>query len=365
MITHRLKCLTLTVAMAASLAACSTMGMNDAGMSSSANAEAVAMGMSGRPDADMQAVLDAHAALGARPIESLTVQQARTQPSPADAVAAVKQARGMPTAPDASVTVQNLTYPTGGATQPIRVYKPANATGQNLPVVVYVHGGGWVIADLDVYDATPRSMAKALNAIVVSVEYRKGPENKFPAAHDDANAAYRWVLENAASWGGDPENIAVAGESAGGNLAMNIAISARDSGITQPKHILAVYPIADANTQLASKLENTQALPLRTPTLAWFGQYALRGPADQQDPRFNLVAANLAGLPPVTIVNAQIDPLNSDGETLMAALRAAGVRVDRRVYEGAVHEFFSMADVVGDARDAQAWSFGRVRAALR
>ncbi len=354
-----------SVAMAASLAACGTMGINDSGSATMANPEAVAMGISGRPDADMQAVLDAHAALGARPIETLTVAQARTQPSPADAVNAVKQARGLPTTPDASVTVQNLTYPTGGGTQPIRVYKPANATGSDLPVVVYVHGGGWVIADLDVYDATPRSMAKALNAIVVSVEYRKGPENKFPAAHDDANAAYRWVLENAASWGGDPENIAVSGESAGGNLAMNIAISARDAGITMPKHILAVYPIADANPELASKLENTQALPLRTPTLAWFGQYALRGPADQQDPRFNLVAANLAGLPPVTIVNAQIDPLNSDGQTLMAALRAAGVSVERRVYEGAVHEFFSMADVVGDARDAQGWSFGRLRSALR
>lgn len=354
-----------SAAMAAGLAACGTMGMNDNTLPMMADPQAVAMGMSGRPDADMQAVLDAHAALGARPIETLTVQQARTQPSPADAVNAVKQAQGMPTTPDASVTTQNLTYPTAGGTQPIRVYKPANATGQNLPVFVYVHGGGWVIADLDVYDATPRAMARALNAIVVSVAYRKGPENKFPAAHDDANAAYRWVLQNAASWGGDPENIAVSGESAGGNLAMNIAISARDAGITQPKHILAVYPIADANPNLPSKLENTQSLPLRTPTLMWFGNYALRSPADMQDPRFNLVAADLRGLPPVTIVNAEIDPLSSDGQTLMTALRAAGVRVERRVYDGAVHEFFSMADVVGDARDAQAWSFGRMRGDLR
>lgn len=356
--TNRFAVIAASMMLASTVAACASMdGM---GMG---KAPAMA-GMSGRPDADMQAVLDAMTALGAQPIESLTVQQARTQPSPADAVNRVKMMRGMSTTPDASVTTTNLTYPTAGTTQPVRIYKPAGATGP-LPVVVYYHGGGWVIADLDVYDATPRSMAKNLNAIVVSVEYRKGPENKFPAFYDDANAAYRWVLDNARAWGGDPTNIAVAGESAGGNLAMNVAIMARDMQLTQPKHILAVYPIADANPNLPSKLENTASLPLRTPTLSWFGQYALRSPADQQDPRYNLVAANLQGLAPVTIVNAGIDPLNSDGETLMAALRRARVPVERRVWDGATHEFFSMADVVGDAREAQTWSFGRLRANLR
>lgn len=357
-----------TAGVAALLAACSPgmSSMSPMGMGDRAPPSPLApMGMTARPDADMQAVLDALSALGAKPFEMLTVRQARSQPTPADAVNRVKVMRGLPTAPDPSVTTVDLTYPTGAGTQPVRVYKPANASGRDLPVVVYFHGGGWVLADLNVYDATPRSMAKSLNAIVVSVEYRKGPENKFPAFHEDANNAYRWVLDNARSWGGDPETIAVSGESAGGNLALNVAIAARDGGLTQPKAILAVYPIADANPQLPSKLENMASLPLRTPTLAWFGQHALRGPADMSDPRYNLVAANLRGLAPVTIVNAQIDPLRSDGETLMAALRAAGVSVDRRVYDGAVHEFFSMADVVADARDAQTWSFGRLRSALR
>ena len=356
--------LTATAALALALAGCAPSAMMTPSGALPAPAPIAPMGMTARPDPDMQAVLDAHAALGARPIETLTVEQARTQPSPADAVARVKTMRGLPTAPDPSVTVQNLTYPTGDSTQPIRVYKPSGARA-NLPVVVYYHGGGWVIADLDVYDATPRSMARNLNAIVVSVEYRKGPEQKFPAAHDDANAAYRWVLDNAADWGGDPARIAVAGESAGGNLALNVAIFARDSGLAAPRHVLAVYPIADADPTLRSKRENTASLPLRTPTLDWFGRYALRGPADQQDPRFNLVGANLRGLPPVTVVNAQIDPLASDGETLTTALRNAGVSVERRVYDGAVHEFFSMADVVRDAYDAQQWSFGRLGAALR
>lgn len=361
----RLTTLLASAAAAASLAACAMMpAMPDPGMSTAPASPMAPMGMTARPDADIQAVLDAHAALGARPIESLTVDQARTQPSPADAVNRVKTMRGLSTAPDTSVTTRNLTYPTGGSTQPVRIYKPAGATGADLPVVVYFHGGGWVIADLDVYDATPRSMARNLNAIVVSVEYRKGPEHRFPAAHEDANNAWRWVQENARSWGGDPINIAVAGESAGGNLALNVAISARDSGWTQPKHVLAVYPIANADPNLTSKMQNMASLPLRTPTLAWFGQYALRSPADQQDPRFNLVAANLRGLPGVTIVNAQIDPLNSDGETLAMALDRSGVSVERRVWDGSVHEFFSMADVVRDAYDAQQWSFGRLRGAL-
>jgi acetyl esterase/lipase len=361
----RLTTILVAGASAAALSACAmTPSVMDPGLTSAPASPMAPMGMTARPDADMQAVLDAHAALGAKPIETLTVQQARTQPSPADAVNRVKTMRGMSTAPDQTVTAMNLTYPTGGATQPVRIYKPAGAIGNNLPVVVYYHGGGWVIADLDVYDATPRSMARNLNAVVISVEYRKGPENKFPAAHDDANNAYRWVLDNARAWGGDPSRIAVAGESAGANLALNVAISARDGGWTQPKHVLAVYPIADADPNLPSKMENTASLPLRTPTLAWFGQYALRGPSDQQDPRYNLVAANLRGLHGVTIVNAQIDPLNSDGETLASALTRAGVPNERRVWDGSVHEFFSMADVVRDAYDAQQWSFGRLRSVL-
>jgi len=362
----RLKILGLAAATAALAAACSPAMMgNPMAPMAGPPSPLAPMGMSDRPDADMQAVLDAHAALGAKPIETLTVQQARTQPSPADAVMRVKQMRGLSTAPDASVTTQNLTYPTGGTTQPVRVYKPANARGSNLPVIVYYHGGGWVIADLDVYDATPRSMARNLNAIVVSVEYRKGPENKVPAAHEDANAAWQWVHQNAASWGGDPNNMAVSGESAGGNLAMNVAISARDSRWPQPRAILAVYPIAAADPQLPSKIENTASLPLRTATLDWFGRHALPSPAFMQDPRFNLVGANLRGLPPVIIVNADIDPLRDDGTALETALRSAGVSVERQNWEGATHEFFSMADVVRDAYDAQQWSFGRLRTHMR
>ncbi|RYF98991.1 MAG: lipase, partial [Caulobacteraceae bacterium] len=165
----------------------------------------------GKPAADMQAVLDKLASLGGKAIETSSPEEARKQPTPADAVKAIMMEKGI--APDTSVTTKDVSYPAGGgSTQKARVYTPAGATGA-LPVVLYIHGGGWVIADIDVYDSSPRAIAKAANAVVVSIEYRHAPEARFPAAHDDANAAYQWVLANAAKWGGDPKKVAILGES--------------------------------------------------------------------------------------------------------------------------------------------------------
>ncbi|WP_277978910.1 alpha/beta hydrolase [Sphingomonas phyllosphaerae] len=314
---------------------------------------------------DMQMVLDALAGLGGKPIESLTPAEARMQPSAADGAKAVMAKKGMSTDPDSSVTTQDLPY---GADpkQFARVYRPAAApVGRKpMPVIVYYHGGGWVIADVDTYDAAPRAMAKALNAIVVSVEYRHAPEFKFPAQHDDASAAYRWTLKQAASWGGDPEKIAVAGESAGGNLAVATAIYARDNGLTVPRHIVSVYPIANSSMTLPSRRDSANAKPLNAAMLKWFGYYYQVSPADAQDPRLNLVAANLRGLPPTTIINAQIDPLRSDGETLATAMRAAGVKVEQKTYPGVTHEFFGMAKVVRGAKDANDLAVARLKAAF-
>jgi acetyl esterase/lipase len=225
-----------------------------------------------RAAADMQAVLDAHARLGARPIHLGTPSQVRAGPTPTDAVKAVMAARGMSTAPDAAVATTELAYGRN-AWQKARIYRPAGRTNRALPLIVYYHGGGWVIADLDVYDSAPRMLSKQLNAIVVSVEYRHAPEYKFPAQHDDAVNAYRWVLSNARAWGGDVSHMAFAGESAGGNLAINTALAARDARLPMPRHILSVYPIADSRMNLASRLTNANAKPLSTPDLAWFSYY--------------------------------------------------------------------------------------------
>jgi len=307
-------------------------------------------GAMAQPDAQMQAVLDQLMALGAKPVETLTPEQARSQPSPADAVMALLQRTGRGTAPEPVGSVQNRTIPGPGGMIPVRIYTPAGSGP--FPVVVYYHGGGWVIATIDTYDASARALANAARAVLVSVEYRKGPENRFPAAHDDAFAAYQWVLANAASIGGDPRRVATAGESAGGGLAVEVAMMARDRGVALPLHVLSVYPIADGDTESPSYVENAMARPLSRAGMQWFFRYYPRTPADLRDPRISLVRANLRGLPPTTIVNAQIDPLRSDGEQLATALRAAGVQVEQRTWTGVTHEFFGMGAVVDKAKEA-------------
>jgi len=313
--------------------------------------------------ADMQMVLDQLPLLGAKPIETLTPVKARIQPSAADAAKAVMRKKGMSTAPDPAVTTQDLPYGSDPM-QYARIYKPANAGGAPMPVIVYYHGGGWVIADVNTYDAAPRLLSKQLNAIVVSVEYRHAPEFKFPAQHDDAFAAYDWVLQNAQSWGGDTSKLALAGESAGGNLAVATAIHARDSNLTRPVHVLSVYPIANSSVTLPSRTDAANAKPLNAAMLKWFGYYYTSTMADMQDPRLNLVGANLRDLPPTTIVNAQIDPLRSDGETLAAAMKAAGDKVEQRTFPGVTHEFFGMGTVVRGAYDANAYAITRLKAAF-
>ncbi|MDB5713565.1 MAG: lipase [Sphingomonadales bacterium] len=314
--------------------------------------------------ADMQAVLDAMSALGPKPIETLTPVKARIQPSAAYGTKAVMRKRGMSTAPDPGVLTMDLPY---GADpmQYARIYKPAGAQpGTPMPVIVYYHGGGWVIADVNTYDAAPRLLSKQLNAIVVSVEYRHAPEAKFPAQHDDAASGYKWALQNAASWGGDPAKVALAGESAGGNLAVATAIYARDNGLTAPVHILAVYPIANSSMTLPSRMDSANAKPLNTAMLQWFGYYYSKTKADQMDPWINLVGANLRGLPPTTIINAQIDPLRSDGETLATAMRGAGDKVEQRTFPGVTHEFFGMGAVVRGSYDANLYAVDRLKKAF-
>jgi acetyl esterase/lipase/NAD(P)-dependent dehydrogenase (short-subunit alcohol dehydrogenase family) len=303
-----------------------------------------------RADRDMRHVLRHLEELGPRPIETLTPAEARMQPTPADAVKAMLRKHGKTPAPLPVAAVVDRTIPGPGGEIPIRVYAP-HGTGP-FPVIVYTHGGGWVIATNDTYDSSARALCDAVNAVVVSVEYRKAPEHRFPAAHQDALAAYHWVLQNAAELGGDPDRVAVAGESAGGNLAVSIALLARDNGLPLPAHVLAVYPIADGHTDSPSYVENADTRPLNRPMMQWFFSHYLRTPADADNPLISLVRADLHGLPPTTIITAEIDPLRSDGERLAAALRAAGVEVDYHTHDGVTHEFFGMAMVVSDAAKA-------------
>jgi acetyl esterase len=287
-------------------------------------------------DADMQAVLDELALLGGKPIETLSPDEARKQSTPADAVMSLLKKKGKDTSPAALVPgVTSVDRDIQGATGniPARIYTPDGAGP--FPVVVYFHGGGWVIADKQVYD-------------------RRSPEAKFPAAWDDALASYKWAVANAASINGDPTRMALAGESAGGNLAVSTAIAVRDAGLTAPTHVLAVYPVAQTgNLDTKSYQDSKTAKPLNKPMIEWFVDKLLAKPDDKMDPRLDIVNAKLAGLPPVTIINAQIDPLREDGALLEAALKKANVKVQRTVYSGVTHEFFGMGAAVKKAADAQ------------
>ena len=336
-----------------------------------ASASMAKTGTTFKADADMQAVLDELASLGGKPIEKLSPEEARKQPTPADAVMSLLKKQGKDTSAKSlvpGVVSVDREIPGAAGNIPARIYTPDGAGP--FPVVVYFHGGGWVIADKQVYDGGARGLSKQAQAVVVSVDYRRAPEAKFPAAWDDALAAYKWVATNAASLKGDPARIALAGESAGGNLALATAVAVRDAGMKAPTHILAVYPVGQTgNLDTASYKDSETAKPLNKPMIGWFVDKLLAKPDNKADPRLDLVNAKLTGLPPVTIINAQIDPLREDGALLETALKKAGVKVQRKVYNGVAHEFFGMAPAVKQAGDAQKFggqalrdSFGTVTA---
>ncbi len=315
-------------------------------------------------DIGMKHVTDALAKLEPKPIETLSPEEARKQPTIADAVRELLKQQNKVVAPAAGVATRDMTYPAGAGSQPIRIYTPEGASGP-LPVVVYYHGGGFVIADIDVYDATPRAIARGLQAIVVSAEYRHAPEAKFPAQHEDAVAAYKWVLANAASFGGDPAKVALMGESAGGNLATNVAIAARDQNLKKPAYVVAIYPVAGTSMETQSYKDNASAKPLNAEMMAWFVKHTIGSDADKEDPRLDLIGkADLRQLPPFTIVTAEIDPLRDDGKMLTDKLQDAGVSVKHRDYEGMTHEFFGLGNVVAKAKGAQDAAIADLRAAF-
>ncbi|MBB5711579.1 alpha/beta hydrolase [Sphingomonas xinjiangensis] len=319
---------------------------------------------SARLDHSMQEVLDETQKLGLTPPWTLSPAEARKQPTPADGAKQVMRNRGIDPDADLGVATKDFTIPGPSGAIQARLYGRKNETGTK-PVVVYFHGGGWVIADLDVYDSTPRALALATDCIFVSCHYRQAPEHKFPAAHEDAWAAYKWVIENAASFDGDPTRVAVMGESAGGNLAANVSIRARDEGFPLPVTQILVYPVADNDTNSTSYLENANAVPLNKPFMEWFVSHVFDGQGQTEDPRLKLVSANLAGLPPTMIIAADVDPLRTEGKILAARLEAAGVDTSYTCYEGVTHEFFGMGLVVKDAAAAQTKVAAQLKKELR
>ncbi|OWK70747.1 alpha/beta hydrolase [Pedobacter sp. AJM] len=312
---------------------------------------------------EMQSVIEKLASYGDKPIETLSAADARKNHTPTDAVMDLIKVNHIKLpAPMVDTTGKDIDVP-GGKVH-LRIYTPKSGNGP-FPVIVYYHGGGFVIANLDVYNASAQGLAEQVNAVVVSVAYRLAPENKFPTAHNDAFAAYEWAIKNAVSLKGDPAKIAVVGESAGGNLAANVSIMARDKNIMVPVHEVLVYPIAQANMNTESYKMYANAKPLNKAMMAWFTEKYLTTMIEAQNPKISLVNAKLKGLPPTTIITAEIDPLHDDGTMLANKLAEAGVNINSRNYEGVTHEFFGMAAVVPEAKAAQAYAAEQLKAAFK
>jgi acetyl esterase len=246
--------------------------------------------------------------------------------------------------------VENRSIPGPAGQIPVRIYTPAGAGP--FPLLMFIHGGGFVICDLDSHDAACRSLTNQAGCVTVSIDYRLAPEHKFPAAVDDCYAAAIWVSEHAKELNGDPKRLAVGGDSAGGNLSAVVSMLARDAGKPKICFQLLVYPATDAHRNTASHRNFTNYF-LTKEMIDYFMGHYLRGKEDENDPRMSIaLAKNFKGLPPAHIITAEFDPLRDEGESYAETLRAAGVPTTVTRYPGMIHGFFTMANVLDQGKKA-------------
>ncbi len=305
-------------------------------------------------DNQTQTVIRSLESLGGAPIESLSPDQARLQPGPADAVREVLWTEGSNLAPEPVGAVEDMEIDGPGGSIALRVYWPLGYAPGPLPALVYVHGGGWVIADLDAYDASARALTNRAGCIVVSVDYRQAPEHRFPAAHDDVLAATSWVMNNIAGMSGDPSRVAIGGESAGANMAVAACLSLTKKWAPLPVFQLLVNPVTDLSRRTwPSFTEFRSAQPLNTAMVDWFARHLVATSRDESDPRLSPVLAypgELAQLPPTLVITAENDPLRDQGEELGLKMVQAGVDCTTLRIEGVTHEFMVMNPVVDQAQ---------------
>ena len=282
--------------------------------------------------------------LGLKPIEAMSPDEARRQ---MEETARSRKAEPLPVARVEDRAIAGPAGPIG-----LRLYWPD--AERPVPAIAYYHGGGHVIGSLDTHDLIARNLCSLAGMLVMSVDYRMGPEHRFPAAVEDSFAALEWLAANAASLGADPARLGVHGDSAGANLAAVMALMARDKGLVLRLQSL-VYPISDYALNGDSYEKYAEGYgPLTRAAMVWFQGYYLRGPADAADWRASPIrAASLAGVAPAMIVTAECDVLHDDGERYAAALQNAGVAVEYREYAGMIHAFFGMVPAVDDALNAQ------------
>ena len=284
-----------------------------------------------------------------RPIEEMTPAEARAQ---MDAVARAR-AQAFPPTPLDRIEEREIPGPAGPMRA--RFYWPTEAAGK-LPALLYFHGGGHVIGSLDSHDGTARNLCAGAGALVVSLDYRMGPEHRFPAAVEDSWAALTWLHANAVSLGADPGRLAVGGDSAGANLAAVMALMARDAGGPALRLQVLVYPVGDYNLTGESYRRFASGYgPLTREAMVWFQRHYLNSVEEANDWRASpLKAAGHAGVAPAIVILAECDVLLDDGKAYAEALRRAGVPVEEKEYAGMIHGFFSMAPAIDVAVAAQA-----------
>ena len=293
----------------------------------------------------IQRVLQVMTEASLKPIEAMTPSEAREQ------IEATAQGRKAEPLLVDRVQERLVSGPAGDIR--LRLYWPDKAAP--LPAIVYYHGGGHVIGSLDTHDLVARNLCAGAEALVTSVDYRMGPEHRFPAAVDDSFAALKWVHTNAKELGADPNRIGVHGDSAGANLAAVVALMARDAGGPRLRLQSLVYPVADYGLVGDSYDKYAQGYGLLTrESMVWFRNHYLRSPKDAEDWRASPInAPSLGNVAPAIVITAECDVLHDDGKRYTEALHRAGVPVEYKEYPGMIHGFFGMMPAVDDAMNAQ------------
>ncbi len=306
-----------------------------------------------------RAFLDVLIKLGAPPTHTL---------SPADARALYRDRRAVvQPAPGEVAEVRELRAEGPHGPIPMRLYRPLGSQAASvLPGLVYYHGGGWVIGDLDTHDTLCRELANLSGCAVVAVDYRMGPEHRFPAAVDDVLAATRWVHREAAALGIDPARLAAGGDSAGGNLAAVVALAARDAGDLPIAFQLLIYPATDMRRGHPSHVSNGQGYVLTADTLRYFHDHYITDTAHDLDWRASpLLATSFADLPPALVLTAGYDPLRDEGLDYARALTEAGNRATYVCFERQIHGFITMGRVLDEANAAVSLCAAELRRALK
>ncbi len=301
-----------------------------------------------------KAFLDQAAASGAPPLNSLPVAEARKV---LIALFVPEQKESVQKIEDRKISGHD------GYQIPIRIYTP---TGKGpFPLLVYFHGGGWVLGDIESHDGTSRELANKAGCIVVSVDYRLAPEHKFPAAPEDCYSATKWVALNAAAFGGDPARIAVGGDSAGGNLAAAVAQMAADRGAPGLVHQLLIYPVTNYSFDTPSYRDNGEGYLLTRDSMQWFWKHYLASDEDGKNPYASpMQARELRRVAPAFVITAEFDPLRDEGEAYAARLKDAGVPVELKRYNGAIHGFFNFGHIMDQGKEVMADAVTRLKAAF-